>query len=26
VPIEDATWKRLQDMATGYGIADKLGF
>jgi uncharacterized oxidoreductase len=26
VPIEDATWKRLKDMATGYGIADKLGF
>lgn len=26
VPIEDATWKRLQDMAAGYGIADKLGF
>ena len=26
VPIEDATWKRLHDMATGYGIADKLGF
>ena len=26
VPIEDATWKRLQDLATGYGIADKLGF
>jgi LDH2 family malate/lactate/ureidoglycolate dehydrogenase len=26
VPIEDATWKRLHDMATGFGIADKLGF
>jgi LDH2 family malate/lactate/ureidoglycolate dehydrogenase len=26
VPIEDATWKRLQDLATGYGIADRLGF
>jgi uncharacterized oxidoreductase len=26
VPIEDATWKRLQDLASGYGIADKLGF
>jgi uncharacterized oxidoreductase len=26
VPIEDATWKRLADMAAGYGIADKLGF
>ena len=26
VPIEDATWKRLHDLATGFGIADKLGF
>jgi LDH2 family malate/lactate/ureidoglycolate dehydrogenase len=26
VPIEDATWKRLGDLAKGYGIADKLGF
>ena len=26
VPIEDATWNRLKDLATGYGIADKLGF
>jgi uncharacterized oxidoreductase len=26
VPIEDATWKRLGDLATGYGIAEKLGF
>ena len=26
VPIEDATWKRLHDLATGYGIAEKLGF
>ncbi len=27
VPIEDATWKRLSDLATGYGgIANKLGF
>ena len=26
VPIEDATWKRLQDLAASYGIADKLGF
>jgi len=26
VAIEDATWKRLADMAAGYGIADKLGF
>jgi LDH2 family malate/lactate/ureidoglycolate dehydrogenase len=26
VPIEDATWKRLQDLAAGYGIADKLPF
>jgi uncharacterized oxidoreductase len=25
VPIEDATWKRLKDLATGYGIAEKLG-
>ena len=26
VTIEDATWKRLGDMAASYGIADKLGF
>lgn len=26
VPIEDATWKRLGDLAKGYGIADRLGF
>jgi LDH2 family malate/lactate/ureidoglycolate dehydrogenase len=26
VPIEDATWKRLGDLASGYGIAEKLGF
>jgi LDH2 family malate/lactate/ureidoglycolate dehydrogenase len=26
VPIEDATWNRLKDLASGYGIADKLGF
>ncbi|HEX3993363.1 MAG TPA: Ldh family oxidoreductase, partial [Acetobacteraceae bacterium] len=26
VPIEDATWKRLTDLAKGYGIAEKLGF
>src|SRR3984957_17617358 len=26
VPIEDATWKRLTDLATSYGIAGKLGF
>jgi uncharacterized oxidoreductase len=26
IPIEDATWKRLSDLATSYGIADKLGF
>ena len=26
VTIEDATWKRLHDLASGYGIAEKLGF
>jgi uncharacterized oxidoreductase len=26
VPIEDATWSRLSDLAKGYGIADQLGF
>jgi LDH2 family malate/lactate/ureidoglycolate dehydrogenase len=26
VPIEDATWKRLGDLAKSYGIAEKLGF
>jgi uncharacterized oxidoreductase len=25
IPVEDATWKNLQDLAQGYGIADKLG-
>ena len=25
IPVEDATWKKLQDLAQGYGIADKLG-
>jgi LDH2 family malate/lactate/ureidoglycolate dehydrogenase len=25
VPIEDATWAKLKDLATGFGIADKLG-
>jgi uncharacterized oxidoreductase len=26
IPVEDATWKKLHDLATGYGLADKLGF
>jgi LDH2 family malate/lactate/ureidoglycolate dehydrogenase len=26
VPIEDATWNRLRDLAQGYGLTDKLGF
>ena len=26
IPVEDATWKKLQDLAQGYGLADKLGF
>ncbi|HEX2942805.1 MAG TPA: Ldh family oxidoreductase, partial [Rhodopila sp.] len=26
VPIEDATWNKLRDLAQGYGLADKLGF
>ncbi len=26
VPIEDATWTRLRDMAAGFGIADQLPF
>jgi LDH2 family malate/lactate/ureidoglycolate dehydrogenase len=26
IPIEDATWKRLSDLAGSYGIADRLGF
>ncbi|MBN8897292.1 MAG: Ldh family oxidoreductase, partial [Rhodospirillales bacterium] len=26
VPIEDATWNKLRDLAQGYGIADRLGF
>jgi len=25
VPIEDATWNKLKDLAKGYGLADKLG-
>jgi uncharacterized oxidoreductase len=25
IPVEDATWKKLQDLAQGYGLADKLG-
>jgi LDH2 family malate/lactate/ureidoglycolate dehydrogenase len=25
VPIEDATWAKLKDLAQGYGIADRLG-
>ena len=25
IPVEDATWKKLQELATGYGIASKLG-
>jgi len=25
IPVEDATWKRLQDLAKGFGIAEKLG-
>jgi len=25
IPVEDATWKKLQGLAQGYGIADKLG-
>ena len=26
VPIEDATWNKLKELATGYGFADTLGF
>lgn len=26
VPIEDATWNKLRDLAQGYGIAERLGF
>lgn len=26
VPIEDATWSKLRDLAQGYGIAERLGF
>jgi LDH2 family malate/lactate/ureidoglycolate dehydrogenase len=26
VVIEDSTWKRLHDLATTFGIAEKLGF
>ncbi len=26
VPVEDATWNKLRDLAQGYGLADKLGF
>ena len=25
IPVEDATWKKLQDLAQGYGLTDKLG-
>ena len=25
IPVEDATWKRLQDLAQGYGLSEKLG-
>jgi len=25
VPIEDATWNKLKDLAKGYGLADRLG-
>ncbi|MDB5402075.1 MAG: dehydrogenase [Rhodopila sp.] len=25
VPIEDATWNKIRDLAQGYGLADKLG-
>ena len=26
VPIEDATWNKLHDLAQNYGLAEKLGF
>jgi len=26
VPIEDATWSKIRDLAHGYGLADELGF
>ena len=25
VPVEDATWNKVKDLAKGYGIADQLG-
>ena len=25
VPIEDATWNKIRDLAQGYGLADRLG-
>jgi len=25
VPVEDATWNRIRDLAQGYGLADRLG-
>jgi len=25
IPVEDATWKRLQDLAQGFGLSEKLG-
>ncbi|HEY0912186.1 MAG TPA: Ldh family oxidoreductase, partial [Bradyrhizobium sp.] len=25
VPIEDATWNKIRDLAQGYGLTDKLG-
>ena len=25
IPVEDATWKKLQELAQGYGLTDKLG-
>jgi uncharacterized oxidoreductase len=25
IPVEDATWKKLQDLAQGYGLSAKLG-
>jgi LDH2 family malate/lactate/ureidoglycolate dehydrogenase len=25
IPVEDATWKKLQDLAQGYGLTEKLG-
>jgi len=26
VPVEDATWAKLKDLASGYGLTSKLGF